>query len=133
MLLDIRKAPTAENSLIRLNPADNVAIARVPIASGAELRVAGAALTAREPIPEGHKIALREIGRGEAVLRYGEAIGRATETIEVGRHVHTHNVGFEDLRLAFEFPEGEASPPQPPPDAPVQAMYQALSKAFNLE
>jgi altronate hydrolase len=123
MLLDIRKAPAADDSPIRLNPADNVAIARVPITAGAELRVAEAAFTAREPIPAGHKIALREIRRGEAVLRYGEAIGRATDTIPMGCHVHTHNVGFEDLRLAFEFPEGEAPRPQPPPDAPVFMGY----------
>ena len=32
MLLDIAKLPTAENSAIHLNPADNVAIARVPLA-----------------------------------------------------------------------------------------------------
>ncbi|MGA3095495.1 MAG: altronate dehydratase family protein [Bryobacteraceae bacterium] len=123
MLLDIRKAPGPDNSLIRLHPADNVAIARVSIAPGAELRVAGAALTARDPIPVGHKIALREIGRGEAVLRYGEAIGRATQTIAAGSYVHTHNVGFEDLRLTFEFPEADTPPVQPQPDAPVFLGY----------
>ena len=123
MLFDIAKAPTADDSLILLHPADNVAIARVPIPAGAELRVAGAALTAREPIPAGHKMALRAILRGQAVLRYGEAIGRATADISVGCHVHTHNVGFEDLRLAFEFPEGEAPRAQRPPDAPVFSGY----------
>ena len=123
MLLDIQKAPTAGNSLIHLHPADNIAIARVPIAPGAELRVAGTALTAREPIPAGHKTALRQIPRGEAVLRYGEAIGRATAAIAAGCHVHTHNVGCEDLRLAFEFPEGEAPQPRPPADAPVFMGY----------
>jgi altronate hydrolase len=123
MLFDIRKAPTAENSLIHLHPADNIAVARVPIAPGAELRVAGMVLTPREPIPAGHKIALREIRRGEAVVRYGEATGRATADIAPGRHVHTHNVGCEDMRLAFEFPEGELQPPQPPPDAPAFLGY----------
>ena len=123
MLLDIQKAPTAGNSLIHLHPADNVAIARVPVAAGAELRVAGMLFTAREPIPAGHKIALREIRRGAAVLRYGEAIGRAADSIPMGCHVHAHNVGFEDLRLVFEFPEGEAPQPQPPPDAPVFLGY----------
>jgi altronate hydrolase len=80
-------------------------------------------LTPREPIPAGHKIALREIRRGEAVVRYGEAMGRATADIAPGRHVHTHNVGCEDLRLAFEFPAAELQPPQPPPDAPVFLGY----------
>ena len=76
-LLDIAKLPTAENSAIRLHPADNVAVARVPIGAGTELRVEGVRVVALDPIPAGHKMALRAIGRGETVLRYGQAIGRA--------------------------------------------------------
>ena len=34
MLLEIAKLPTAENSAIHLNPQDNVAVARVPLAPG---------------------------------------------------------------------------------------------------
>ena len=112
MLLDIAKLPTAENSAIHLHPADNVAVARVPIAAGAELRVDGVTVVALEPVPAGHKIALRAIPAGEMVERYGQSIGRATTTIEAGRHVHTHNVGFEELALEYEFPSREAALPK---------------------
>jgi altronate hydrolase len=61
MLLDIARLPTAENSAIQLHPADNVAVARVPIAAGTELRVGGAGLVALDAIPAGHKIALRTL------------------------------------------------------------------------
>jgi len=81
MLLDIAKLPTAENSAIRLHPSDNVAIARVPIAAGTELRMDGATVVAREAIPAGHKIALRPIATGEMVLRYGQGIGRARQQV----------------------------------------------------
>jgi len=107
MLLDIAKLPTAENSAIRLHPSDNVAIARVPIAAGTELRMDGAMVAAREAIPAGHKLALRTIAAGEMVFRYGQGIGRARTEIAPGEHVHTHNIGFEELRFDYEFPETE--------------------------
>jgi altronate hydrolase len=113
MLLDIAKLPTAENSAIHLHPADNIAVARVPIAAGTGLRVDGVGVVALDAIPAGHKIALRSIPVGAMVERYGQSIGRANQTIEAGRHVHTHNLGFEELTLDYEFPATEAALPQP--------------------
>jgi altronate hydrolase len=107
MLLEIEKLPTAENSAIHLHPSDNVAIARVPIPAGAELRVDGRPVVAAGPIPAGHKIALRAIAPGEMVLRYGQAIGRARGAIDPGTHIHTHNLSFEELAFDYEFPEGD--------------------------
>ena len=107
MLLDIAKLPTAENAAIRLHPADNIAVARVPIAAGTELRVEAAPVVTRDNIPAGHKLAVRDIAAGQMILRYGQAIGRAAEPIEAGRHVHTHNLSFEELQLDYEFPAAE--------------------------
>jgi (2R)-sulfolactate sulfo-lyase subunit alpha len=45
-----------------------------------------------EPIPLGHKIALRDIPEGKEVIEYGEKIGRATTAIPAGAHVHVHNL-----------------------------------------
>lgn len=47
-------------------------------------------------IPYGHKIAIRPIVKGDTVWKYGQSIGKATENIEVGDHVHIHNI--EPLR-----------------------------------
>lgn len=118
MLLDIAAPPTAANMAIHLHPSDNIAVARVPIAAGTPLRVAGTDVVALEPVPAGHKIAVRAIAPGEMVVRYGQAIGRASAAIEPGRHVHTHNVAYEELDLVYEFPEGEIALPAPRPDAP---------------
>ncbi len=52
-------------------------------------------LDAIDPIPLGHKIALRNIPEGEPVIKYGTAIGRATRDIATGQHVHVHNVKGE--------------------------------------
>ena len=50
----------------------------------------------REPIRFGHKFALSRIHKGAHVVKYGEIIGRATQDIDKGHHVHVHNV--ESLR-----------------------------------
>ena len=118
MLLDIAKLPTAENSAIHLHPTDDIAVARVPVPAGAELRVDGVRLVTRDAIPAGHKLALRTILPGELVLRYGQTIGRAKRTIEPGEHVHTHNLSFEELHLNYEFPSGETVLPQPRQNGP---------------
>jgi altronate hydrolase len=117
-LLDIAKLPTAENSAILLHPNDNVAIARVPVSAGFTLRIAGRSVTARAPIPAGHKVALRTVAAGETLIRYGQRIGRARFAIEPGDHVHTHNVAYEEIAFEYEFPAGDAPLPLAPADAP---------------
>ena len=57
-------------------------------------------------IPAGHKFALKEIAKGEYVIKYGEIIGRATQDIACGEWVHTHNVKShldENVAYRYEF------------------------------
>ncbi len=123
VLLDIQKLPTAANSVVRLHPSDDVAIARVSIAAGAELEIDDLRLTARQEIPTGHKIALRDIAPGEMIHRYSHAIGRARIPIRAGEHIHTHNLGFEELELEYEFPSGDIAPPARRANAPTFQGY----------
>ena len=44
----------------------------------------GVLIRARDPIPAGHKIALRAIRAGEKVMKYGNPIGIATADIREG-------------------------------------------------
>ena len=44
-----------------------------------------------DPIPLGHKVALRDIATGDDVIKYGEVIGRASADIPAGSHLHVHN------------------------------------------
>ncbi|HEY2015635.1 MAG TPA: altronate dehydratase family protein [Bryobacteraceae bacterium] len=124
MLLDIAKLPTAENSAIHLHPSDTIAVARVPISAGSELRIDGVRVVALDAIPAGHKLALRTIPRGETVVRYGQAIGRARDTIEAGQHVHTHNLSFEEPHLNYEYPTGEVARPEARKNVPTFLGYQ---------
>ncbi len=52
----------------------------------------GISLAGTDTIPAGHKFALRDIQKGEYVIKYGEIIGRATADVQKGEWVHTHNV-----------------------------------------
>ena len=52
----------------------------------------GVSLDGHGDIPAGHKYALCDIKQGEYVLKYGEIIGKATQDIQAGEWVHTHNV-----------------------------------------
>ncbi len=43
-------------------------------------------------VPYGHKIAVKAIGKGEPIMKYGESIGRAGKDIQYGEYVHVHNM-----------------------------------------
>jgi altronate hydrolase len=123
-LLEIQKLPTAENSAIHLHPRDNVAVARVPLAAGQTLRIEGVEFRAMSNVPAGHKLALMAIAPGEQIYRYGQRIGLASRAIAQGEHVHTHNVSFEEIEFAYEFPTAEVPFPAPPANMPTFMGYQ---------
>ncbi len=77
---------------VRITSRDMVAVALHPLKAGETVRCEGAEVTLRVDIPMGHKTALRDIRKGEAVIKYGFPIGEATEDIPAGGHVHTHNL-----------------------------------------
>jgi (2R)-sulfolactate sulfo-lyase subunit alpha len=49
-------------------------------------------LKSLDAVPLGHKIALENIKAGDAVIKYGNDVGRAVADIGEGRHVHVHNL-----------------------------------------
>lgn len=77
---------------------DSVGVAVVEIKSGEKLHGAclenGAEYTVnvKDNIPLGHKVALKDIKKGENVIKYGVIIGKATKAIVTGNHVHVHNL-----------------------------------------
>ena len=49
-------------------------------------------LTSKQAAPIGHKIALKDMKKGDTIFKYGEDIGRAIADIAKGEHVHVHNI-----------------------------------------
>ena len=79
---------------LKFDERDNVVIALEATVPGDEISVNGEAsgVTAADSVPQGHKIALRNIAKGETIYKYGHPIGLAAENISAGSYVHVHNV-----------------------------------------
>ncbi len=75
-------------STIIINPLDNVAVALRDLKCGETHE----GVTLAQDITKGHKFALRDIKKGENIIKYGNSIACATADIPKGTHVHTHNV-----------------------------------------
>jgi altronate hydrolase len=91
---------------IRIHASDNVVIARRQLLGGTVIAEEG--ITVAGLVPPGHKIATRAIAKGDAVRRYDQIIGSATQDIAPGQHVHTHNLQFSDFARAHEPGAGAA-------------------------
>ncbi|MGA8403133.1 MAG: altronate dehydratase family protein [Stellaceae bacterium] len=108
---------------IRLNPADNVVVARADLLPGTE--IPGEGVRAVAHVPVGHKIATAPIAAGEAVRKYGQILGFAIEAIAPGDHVHTHNMAMGDFARDYAF--GVDAHATAAPDRP--ATFQGIVRA----
>ncbi len=86
---------------IKINPADNVAVALQPVSAGTFIDIDGG-LTAREDIPAGHKITLKSLKSGENVVKYGFPIGHVTKDVEAGVSID-HNCIKTNLEGLSEY------------------------------
>ncbi len=79
---------------LRYSPGDDVAVVLEETRPADLVLVDGESesVTAREQIPPGHKIAIKQISTGETVTKSGTSIAAATRDIPVGSWVHCHNV-----------------------------------------
>lgn len=77
---------------VKLNQRDDVAIAKQSLPPGSTLRMDVGSITTQSLIASAHKVALRNVLKGQPVRRYGQIIGFASRDIVAGDHVHTHNL-----------------------------------------
>ena len=94
---------SAPERCLLLRPDDSVGLLTRTAAAGTDVVAGGARLRLRDEVPAGHKVALREIPRGEQVRKYGQVIGVATSDIAAGEHVHTHNLAFAEFERDYAF------------------------------
>ena len=115
----------AVDPTIRLNPADDVVLARTAISAGTILANEGHVRVA-VAVPAGHKIAVRAVAAGHPVRRYGQIIGFASQPIAAGDHVHVQNLAFGDFARDYAFcvDRQPASPPVQP-----AATFQGIVRA----
>src|SRR3954447_26356986 len=91
----------AADLTIRLHPADDVVIARVELPAGTMVPKENIRVGVR--VPPGHKVAVRDVAKGQPVHRYNQIIGFATQDIKAGDHVHVHNVAMGDFQRDYAY------------------------------
>ena len=77
---------------LKINPADNVAVAIDPLKKGVCISVDGKEIFLQEDIPAGHKVALKDFAENEDIIKYGYAIGHARCAITKGAWVNERNI-----------------------------------------
>src|SRR5215470_18462356 len=108
---------------LRLNARDNIIVAVDSVDPGTSKD--GVTATAR--ILRGHKMAAQPIAKGQPVLKCGQIIGFATEDIEPGAHVHTHNCSFAEFERDYAFAADARAEPLLPPEA--RSTFQGFRRA----
>jgi (2R)-sulfolactate sulfo-lyase subunit alpha len=99
---ETRTAPAAARATIHIvlhEAKDTVGVAVVEgIKAGVELNAwimdedKVVTVVARQDIPIGHKVALKDMAVGDTVFKYGVDIGRVVAPIKAGEHAHVHNI-----------------------------------------
>lgn len=92
---------------LKINPADNVAVAINPLKAGMTVNVGGEDITLVCDIPAGHKFALRNIAEGENVIKYGFPIGHTRHAVARGAFLDHNDIktnlegqlDYSDIRI----------------------------------
>jgi altronate dehydratase small subunit len=71
---------------------DNVAVALADLEPEETVCLTNCNVTLREKIPYQHKFSIKFIQHEEKIIKVGEIIGKATQDIQLGFHVHIHNM-----------------------------------------
>ena len=102
-----RKTYALDEVAVLLNPADDVIIAKQPLLPRTKLQLQDREITIAQMITPGHKIAIRDVAKGNQVRRYGQIIGFASIDILPGQLVHSHNIEVHqgELKLDYGFTE----------------------------
>ncbi len=81
-----------QKRILKIHPDDTVVVALKSIISGSVIDADGLSIQISKDIPTGHKIAIKNMYKGDSVIKYGMPIGTATQDVRSGDHVHVHNL-----------------------------------------
>ena len=81
-----------ETKYLKINPADNVAVAIAELKAGETITVDGISITVAENIPAGHKITLKDFAEGDQVIKYGYPIGHTQVPVKQGHWINEKQI-----------------------------------------
>ena len=111
---------------IKINPADNVAVAINDVETGYNCNIDGVSLTTLSRIPAGHKVALKDLSEGEDVVKYGFPIGHLLQDVPQGGLID-HSVLKTNLEGLLDYSYDPDLTEIAP--APVQATFKGYRRA----
>lgn len=80
------------NSVVQLDPRDNVLVALVPLPKGQQIQFSGDTYILLSDIPAKQKFVTRDLAAGDQVIMYGGLVGTASEPIRRGDLLATRNI-----------------------------------------
>ena len=93
--------------VIKVHPNDNVAISVHDIPAGT---IIAPGIKTAAAIPQGHKVALADLKKGDDVIRYGVSIGKLLYDVPAGFHINEHSLEMPIAPSLDELPWGKSSP-----------------------
>lgn len=84
---------------IIMDEKDNCATSLDDLPKGEGIVISGKKIVLNHNIPLGHKFALLPIKKGELLYKYGQIIGIATQDVDTGDWIHTHNIKSHYLEV----------------------------------
>ena len=81
-----------DKRFVLLNENDNILVCCNQVLATETVFIEDMEFVLSSDIKVGHKLACKDIAKGEKIIKYGVSIGSATESINTGDHVHLHNI-----------------------------------------
>lgn len=88
--------------IIQLHELDNIVVAIDYIPMASEIYLNEQSIKTVQDVPMGFKIACRSIKKGDKILKYGLSIGSASQNIQIGELIHTHNMKSDYIKSFTE-------------------------------
>ncbi len=111
---------------LKIAPPDDVLTMLEDGAAGDVVAFDGGTVQLADAVQRGHKVALRPIEPGAPVRKFGFPIGRASQSIAPGAHVHSHNLATAlGGQGSYDFSPSAAAAPR----APAAATFMGYRRA----
>ena len=98
---------------VLLHPDDNICVAARHLPAGTEISAGGRTVVLAERVKMGHKIALSRVAEGARITKYGQTIGFATQPVEPGQWVHSHNLAAGQFEREYAYATEIPADPDP--------------------
>jgi altronate hydrolase len=97
-----------QNTVLQLDPRDNVLVALKPLRKGESVSFLGGDYTLLSDIPAKHKFATKDLAAGEQIIMYGGLVGTMSEPLRRGDLLSTKNL----RHAASDYHSSTVAPPR---------------------